>query len=244
VNWIYLSPHLDDVALSCGGLVWEQVQAGEHVEIWTVCAGDPPAGPLSPYAESLHARWQAGREAVAQRRAEDLLACRELGAVARHFFNPDCIYRRSQVDGTPLYNSDRELFGATHPAEEYLVEAWSRELQQSAPPGVNLVCPLALGGHVDHRLVRAAAETSGNPLWYYADYPYVLQDHSELEAATAGMPVLKFPVTPAGLQAWEKSVAAHASQVSTFWPDLASMQAAIHAYCRWSGGLRLWQTGK
>ncbi|MBN2499463.1 MAG: PIG-L family deacetylase, partial [Anaerolineales bacterium] len=54
---IYLSPHLDDVALSCGGLVWEQAQAGMAVEVWSVCAGDPPPGELSEYARSLHARW-------------------------------------------------------------------------------------------------------------------------------------------------------------------------------------------
>jgi hypothetical protein len=72
VPFIYLSPHLDDVTLSCGGLVWEQVQAGEQVEIWTICAGDPPPGALSPYAEELHHRWGYGIEAIAERRIEDI----------------------------------------------------------------------------------------------------------------------------------------------------------------------------
>ncbi|MBA4379671.1 MAG: PIG-L family deacetylase, partial [Anaerolinea sp.] len=57
MRWIYISPHLDDAVLSCGGLIWEQSHAGTQVEIWTVCTGDPPEGPLSPFAEVLHAEW-------------------------------------------------------------------------------------------------------------------------------------------------------------------------------------------
>lgn len=76
---IYLSPHLDDAALSCGGLVWMQAQAGERVEIWTMCAGDPPEGRLSDYAQAHHERWGLGREAVAARREEDARSCNILG---------------------------------------------------------------------------------------------------------------------------------------------------------------------
>jgi len=42
MHWIYLSPHLDDAVLSCGGIIWQQVQSGHQVEIWTICAADPP----------------------------------------------------------------------------------------------------------------------------------------------------------------------------------------------------------
>ena len=49
--WIYLSPHFDDAVLSCGWLIWQQAQAGQRVEIWTVCAGEIPPGPLTPFAQ-------------------------------------------------------------------------------------------------------------------------------------------------------------------------------------------------
>ena len=68
MHWIYLSPHLDDAVLSCGGLIWEQVQLGERVEIWTIFAGDPPAEMLTPFAEELHTRWGCGLNAVEIRR--------------------------------------------------------------------------------------------------------------------------------------------------------------------------------
>jgi len=57
MDWVFLSPHLDDAVLSCGGFIFELIQKGERVEICTICAGDPPPGELSPLAEMLHQRW-------------------------------------------------------------------------------------------------------------------------------------------------------------------------------------------
>jgi hypothetical protein len=60
-NWVFLSTHFDDVVLSAGGLVWELARLGERVGIWTICAGDPPAGkPLTEYAQLLHGFWDIG----------------------------------------------------------------------------------------------------------------------------------------------------------------------------------------
>ena len=241
VDWIYLAPHLDDVALSCGGLVWEQAVAGERVIVVTICAGDPPPGQLSRFAESLHARWGIGQEAAAARRAEDLRACQRLGAVAQHFSTPDCIYRIDPRDGNPLYTSEAALRGPLHPAEAGLVDGLQRQLSQALPPMASLVCPLAVGGHVDHRLVRIVAEGLGRTLWYYADAPYVLRAGAELEEASSGMRATDFPVSERGLEAWIEAIALHASQISTFWPDMQSMREEMSAYCQQVGGLRLWQ---
>ena len=242
MQWIYLSSHLDDIALSCGGLVWEQVQAGNSAGIWTICAGDPPAGPLSPFAEELHARWGTGREAAQQRRQEDLASCQRLGALARHFSVPDCIYRRASNGGAPLYTSDDAIMGPLNPVEAGQVKALGAELAQALPAETELVCPLAIGGHVDHRLTRAAAESTGRRLWYYVDYPYILEAQSVIDKLRQeGWQAQGFPVSENGLRAWGEAVAAHASQISTFWPDLPAMQAALNAYCQDMGGVFLWK---
>jgi LmbE family N-acetylglucosaminyl deacetylase len=242
MRWIYISSHLDDVALSCGGLVWEQVQAGNSAGIWTICAGDPPAGPLSPFAEGLHNRWGTGREAAQQRRQEDLASCGHLGAAARHFSVPDCIYRRASTGRTPLYTSDDAIMGPLNPAEAGLVKALGAELAQALPGDAELVCPLAIGGHVDHRLTRLAVESTDRRLWYYVDYPYILEAQGAIdELRQQGWQAQESPISENGLGAWGKAVAAHASQISTFWPDLPSMQAALKAYCQDMGGASLWK---
>ncbi|HJW89470.1 MAG TPA: PIG-L family deacetylase [Anaerolineales bacterium] len=256
MDWIYLSPHFDDVALSCGGLVWEQARAGQAVEIWTICAGDPGPRPLSEFALRLHARWGSGAEGVEIRRAEDLRSCQALEAQPRHFSLPDCIYRTAPPteppfgappseappsEAPPLYTSEQAILGPIHPLETGLVQSLRRELGLVLPARANLVSPLGLGGHVDHRLARAAAETLDRPLWYYADYPYVLGWVEEASQVTAGMEAVSFPVSPAALEAWEAAVAAHASQISTFWSDGEAMRAALHDYYHRSGSFQLWR---
>jgi LmbE family N-acetylglucosaminyl deacetylase len=251
IRWIYLSPHLDDAAFSCGGLIWEQAQAGLDVQIWTVCAGDPPEGPISPFAESLHRRWKSGTNSGQVRRQEDLMGCEILGATANHLPIPDSIYRRQPESGEYLYASEESLFGELHPAETELVERLAQSLRKaiwtSDIDEVNLVCPLGLGGHVDHQLTRAATEKvscsqSACATWYYADFPYVLEDSTLLsELPKEGWQPHIFPITPAGLRAWQRSMAAHGSQISTFWDEVAQMEASIEAYCRKTGGVRLWR---
>jgi LmbE family N-acetylglucosaminyl deacetylase len=250
MEWIYISPHLDDVALSCGGLVWEQQSAGLPVSIWTICAGDPPPGPLSPFAESLHERWQTGVETVALRRLEDIRACAELGAIYYHLQVPDCIYRRGDVSQQALYTSESGIFGKLNPEEEHLVDQISATLIEILPAQAVLVCPLTVGGHADHRLTKIVVEKAlkakphgGWELLYYADYPYVryeTQKVADLQRSLAWK-LHTYPVSEDGVQAWLRAVAAYASQISTFWQDLDSMRADLSAYAHQAGGVRLWQ---
>ncbi len=240
-KWIYLSPHLDDVALSLGGLLWEQAAAGDETAVWTICAGDMPDEALSPFAESLHARWETGYEAMVQRRSEDVEACRILGASHRHFSIPDCIYRQSERTGEYLYKSENSLFGPLHPDEQILVRKLSQTLKEALTPEVNLVCPLGLGNHVDHQLTRAAAEQIQIPLWYYADYPY-LQDVPDWRPED--MYPFQYSISEEGVDAWGDAVAAHQSQISTFWANVSDMRRSIRAYSQQMVGLILWKMGR
>ncbi|MCP5190661.1 MAG: PIG-L family deacetylase, partial [Pseudomonadales bacterium] len=51
---IYLSPHLDDVPLSCGGQVYQETSAGRRVLVVTLVAGRPTLDRLSHSAQYLH----------------------------------------------------------------------------------------------------------------------------------------------------------------------------------------------
>jgi LmbE family N-acetylglucosaminyl deacetylase len=241
MNWIYLSPHLDDAIYSCGGLIWEQTQTGQQVDIWTVCAGDPPPGPLSPFAESLHERWGTGTEAGRVRRAEDQHAASRLGAGIRHLELPDCIYRRHSISGEALYVSLAAIFGEVHPAETPLIAWLKKVFAEELPQETVVVCPLTLGGHVDHRLVREAAEQSGCVGRFYADYPYVAQVDSNItRRVPTGWSAEVLPVSETGVDAWAEAMALYASQASTFWENHAAMKAELCEYLQEFGGVRLW----
>jgi LmbE family N-acetylglucosaminyl deacetylase len=240
MRWIYLSPHFDDAVLSCGGLIHDQVQSGIQVEIWTILAGDPPPGPLSDFATVNHKLWgvTTGEETIAMRRAEDQEAAGRVGAELVHYDIPDCIYRRSPK-GEYLYTET--VMTAPHPADRGLPKRIASALKSELLKDDRLVCPLALGGHVDHTLVRRAAETLHRPLLYYADVPYLINYPGALEPAVAGMHAQSFPVSEAGLEAWLMGVAAYRSQVDSLMKDHSNLFDAIRTYWAAESGIILWQ---
>jgi LmbE family N-acetylglucosaminyl deacetylase len=246
---LYLSPHLDDAVLSCGALIHAQQQRGERVVMCTVCAGDAPRTGLSLFAEALHARWQTPLNAVALRRAEDIAAAGRLGAKYIHLNLLDCIYRRHPGDGSPLYASEAALFGEWHPAEQPL----ARQVSQSIADlrrilrATHLYAPLGIGRHVDHQLTRRAAELTGLPLFFYEDYPYAgrLPESDAWGGLARGLRPAWQPVDEADLDAQCRAILAYRSQLSSFWPDEAAMQAAVRDFAQRSGqglAVRLWQT--
>jgi LmbE family N-acetylglucosaminyl deacetylase len=250
MRWIYLSPHFDDAVLSCGGLIYgqthptvETLQCDVSTEIWTILAGDPPPGPLSEFARQSHALWGAasGEDMLAMRRAEDQAAAAILGADLVHFDLPDCIYRRSS-EGEVLY--PETVMTSPHPFERRLHIRIANALRSELRPDDVLVCPLSLGGHVDHILVRRAAEALHRPLFYYADVPYILNYPQTLAPAIRALESQLYRVSETGLEAWLEGVSAYRSQVASLYKgDHGTLYDAIRSYWAAEGGIRLWRTG-
>lgn len=243
MRWIYLSPHLDDAVLSCGGLIREQRRSGLPVEIWTVFAGIPRHKTLSDFARLNHAPWGTGdaRQTVIQRRKEDLAAAALLGAKAVHFTFSDCIYRRSPR-GEFLYTE--RVAAPIHLADQPLVSRIASDITRRVQTGDVLVCPLALGGHVDHVIARQATETLGFPLLYYADIPYVLSTPQGLVSASQGMTEQLFPLSTESVDAWLLGVAEYRSQLSSLYSGQDTLDEAIRSWVNSRGGLPLWQVNR
>lgn len=243
-EFIYISPHLDDVVLSCGGQIFQQAQTGTSVLVVTVAAGFPQSDVRSDFAEFLHHNWGlTAEEAVTARRAEDVAACRRVGAQYLHGSVLDAIYRLHPQTKDPLYTSNKEIFAEFDPAEADLVRtvaSWLREL----PPARCIVVPLGVGNHVDHQLTRQAAERVwGASLLYYEDYPYVQrQPQSLLRHLWPGAkwhPRL-IPLSDAALSARMEAVAEYGSQIGVLFNDEATMEALLRRQFWATGGERLW----
>jgi LmbE family N-acetylglucosaminyl deacetylase len=239
MRWIYISPHFDDAVLSCGGLIWEQTHSGIPVEIWTVTAGDPPPGPVSDLITRVHTQWKTGtpQETVALRRIEDQNAARCVGATVHHLKIVDALYRRTNT-GTLLYTQD--VFDPIHPRDVGIVDDTARQIAENLTQHDTIVCPLAVGSHVDHIITRQAVERLGHPLWYYADIPYVLKNETELGPVTANMNGKTFFISAQGLAAWQKGIAAHASQISSLFESVQDMRVQIKNYHLSRDGLTIW----
>lgn len=249
---VYLSPHLDDAALSCGGAISAQTATGERVLVVTICTGAPPAnGPFSELALAFHQAWGLSpAEVVAARLREDEAAMEILGADRLWLGALDAIYR-CPTD----YTSRATLFGTPAPADPLLdelrrvVAALRRHL-----PDATIYAPLGVGSHVDHLQTFAAAlECAGAHLRFYEDFPYVARA-GELERRIAQLPgnwTVQSRELGTAFEPKVAAVSAYASQLAELAdsqlgrPSAPAEAVAIIAgsladYAAAVGGERLW----
>lgn len=243
IDALFLSPHFDDAVYSCGGTLHALAQAGQRVLVLTICGGAPVGG-LSPFAGSLHARWQlTAAEAVAVRRREDAEALALLGVAGLYLEIGDCIYRRGPGGGW-LYNHEASLFGAVHGEDTAAAEVMTDALATLAGVSADtaLFTPLGLGGHVDHKLVRQVADRWAGPVgtrWYYEDFPYSKDVALKLGD---GWCAETRALTNAETEARIAAMTAYRSQRSTFWADDEALAMDVRAWIAGHGGERFWRS--
>ncbi|MBN1770505.1 MAG: PIG-L family deacetylase [Deltaproteobacteria bacterium] len=173
---IVLSPHLDDAALSCGGLLLALRAMGVPRLVVSVCCGNPPARP-SPEGSGKSTQ-RRGYVSPRKRRAEDVAAMRMLGSDYVHLGFADGVYRRSPLTGELVYRHPRERWVEPRIDDAAFVEELYLLLRRLCLGlgRVLLVVPLGIGQHVDHAItgrvaLRLAADLQF--LWY-EDFPYVI----------------------------------------------------------------------
>jgi LmbE family N-acetylglucosaminyl deacetylase len=248
---VVLSPHLDDGVLSCGGRLAATAAAGGRAAVATLFAGDDPVAPVNPLAGELRRVWNLPPgEVIAARRGEDLEACRRLGVEAIHWRFPEALYRTSSA-GAPLYPTIAALYGEPAPEDSALVDELAAEISALPPAGL-LLAPLAVGGHVDHRLARRAAEASGREVAFYEDFPYVEWKRLALGRALG----LALPWTFAAPRGWcaetlpvgddllarrAEAILAYASQVPALFRTEARLRKQLRRAARRAGGERIWR---
>jgi LmbE family N-acetylglucosaminyl deacetylase len=178
VNALFISPHLDDVALSCGGRVSQRAAAGDSVLVTTVFTEHQ-----TEETELVRAFYDVCGVAAAQRdrfwetrRVEDANAVRILGASHLWLSYADAIFRGP-------YRIGAEAFGAharIKPEEATFVDGVAQHLCSlwRATEHATVYLPLGIGCHVDHQICYAAApalRAAGARVLHYEDFPYALE---------------------------------------------------------------------
>ena len=170
----FLSPHLDDAAFSCGGLMARLANADWQVVHVTLFAATVP----DPSGFALECQLDKGLELdvdyMSLRRDEDREFTGRIGASeVVHGPFPEAPHRG--------YSSPEALFGSIL-EEDSVFEplcSYLRALLREHAPEL-LVAPQAVGEHVDHvQLAKAVADVSSletcPPLVWYRDAPYVIE---------------------------------------------------------------------
>jgi LmbE family N-acetylglucosaminyl deacetylase len=238
---LFLAPHYDDVALSCGGTAATWAARGEAPAIVTVFASELVHGMVGEFAAWKHERWGLDDiDAVQQtRRDEDQRAARWLGCSLRWLGLPDAIYRGER------YGGDGALYAEPHPEERALPQHLAEELRHLPEwrAGMAVAVPLGIGQHVDHQIVFETGRllaAAGVPVWAYEDLPYAIhtpsatQDRLAQVGAQVGAAVL-VPVAE-GFEAKLEAVAGYVSQLPVIFRFTDDFRRALRQHAQQLGG--------
>jgi LmbE family N-acetylglucosaminyl deacetylase len=237
MKWLFLSPHLDDAVLSCGGLI-EVLGARADVTVCTFFCHAPWFGGYSAVAKWLHqvSGGVSARRLASIRREEDRIACRGLNAHHRHLQWQDAVYRKSR-EGEFLYDHCIQRSWALE--DETLISQLASEIQSFMNEPSVLLVPLGIGGHVDHLVVRAAAERSRvKSIVYYADVPYSCLDPQDLQQKVQDLNALAYRLSVPSVEAWIKAIQSYQSQIHMLETAAGPLDALIRLYA--SSSLRLY----
>jgi LmbE family N-acetylglucosaminyl deacetylase len=225
---IYLSPHLDDAALSCGGAIAQHGSRGGRVLVVTICTA-PSKEPFNRLAREFHGQWRlASAQVVSARLHEDELAMERLGADYYWVGMLDAIYRLPAA-----YDSRERLFGMPVP-DDPLFLAMAELISElcTRAPHANIYAPLGVGSHVDHLITYAAALSCIPTVAFYEDIPYVLRPGA-LERRlndTRGPWVAGTIAIDTALARKIGAVELYASQLGELFGGSAAMAQALTAY--------------
>jgi LmbE family N-acetylglucosaminyl deacetylase len=188
---LFISPHYDDIALSCGGTAALVAEAGMDAVVALLFGDHPdPDQPMTRFAEQMHRDWgMSADQVIAGRRAEEAESSRILGL--RDVFLPfrDAIYR-----GENYLNED-QLFGAPAQGDVDLPELVVGALEAVGFTAANtrVYAPLASGFHVDHQLgfqTGVLLDRGGWEVWFWEDLPYsLLEGRVDDRVARAARPL-------------------------------------------------------
>jgi LmbE family N-acetylglucosaminyl deacetylase len=238
---IYLSPHLDDAVLSCGGALHRHAVAGDPVLVITTFSGEYAGEELSPFAQEQHDHWGNWPQIMTLRRAEDGAALTLLGAQGRYLDCLDAVYR-VDPDGEWMYVDLETLFGELHSGDPmmrngvgWLVDQFTALL----PPEQHCViyAPLGVGQHVDHQIIHRAARQllkAGYRVAFYDDYPYAEQpgatESAVVVAGSESWPAQDISLDPADLSAKVSALAYYRSQMSVLFGGMDSMPNRVWSF--------------
>ena len=204
---LLISPHLDDVAFSCGGLAAQLAHRDWRVVVVTVFTKS--VHPAQGFA--LECQRDKGLpdhlDYMALRRAEDVAAMRELGAGFVHLDFPEAPHRGYENVAAlfgPLRDDDAPSRIADQLAD--VVARWS--------PGL-VLGPQGCGAHVDHRLTIAAMQGLAPQAarGFYRDTPYVIRDPQAEPSVRAGIRVT-YELTTEALAMKQRAACCYRSQLS------------------------------
>ncbi len=228
---LFISPHLDDVAFSCGGLAALLSDAGWHTILATVFTRSIVPAQGFALACQLDKGLPADADYMALRRQEDLRAAALLGFTAVNWLDFPEAPHRGYTSAPALFNA----ILATDNIAPDIADALS-VIDGAGQPEL-VLAPQGLGAHVDHQIIVQAATRAfpASRLAFYRDTPYAIRNPD-------ARPLAGVPTEPETLVLISKVLerklaasAAYASQIGFQFGGAAPLGEALRAFALHEG---------
>jgi LmbE family N-acetylglucosaminyl deacetylase len=228
---LFLSPHLDDAVLSCGALMRLLAPrcAITVVTVFTACG----PGPHTHAARSFLRQCSIpdADALFGARRAEDREVLDGLGVGHEHLGLPDALFRRRRaavpgasligrllpelVHRYPTYRFDIAKGRVSRGDAELIADLETRIAERAADADL-VFCPLGVGRHVDHLIVRALGAAHSDRVVYYSDFPY--DQWSSPDAAFVARHGLRSWTLADGVDGKQALIRAYGTQADALFP--------------------------
>ncbi len=191
-SYLFVSPHLDDAILSCGGL-FSYLAPKTDVTIATVFteAHNSPTS-LSIRRFLKNSGYDDSEKLFIERRREDKIINDLIGVKTIHLRFTDGLYRlKSNANRLelalgnilqeakfiyPLFAWQLKM-GKVSSNDGQLINEITRKIEGLVGPKTVLFAPVATGSHLDHKIVRRAIEGRFENVIFWSDFPYNVWDN-------------------------------------------------------------------
>jgi LmbE family N-acetylglucosaminyl deacetylase len=185
----FISPHFDDAALSVGSLMITLVKSGLSVTVINIFTQAYHGGQTLSAKKYLKlVKYNSPQKLIKDRRNEDYQALTSIGVKVINLNYTDALWRifipknnivklLSRIIPElhyvyPVYRFQIET-GKISNRDLPLIQSIATDLRKVIlkNPQTAIFCPIGLGGHVDHCIVRQATEVATRP-YFWLDQPY------------------------------------------------------------------------
>lgn len=186
----FISPHLDDAALSCGGLLAELSTKTDVTVITVFTTARPSHYTLSAKKALKDSSYATASKLYKARREEDIKAFEDLPITLTHLNEEESLYRLKAhpSDLESLIGQFIPEFVHVYPTyalhiakgkissdDQPLIERISDKLKTLIPEGSVVFAPEGIGNHIDHLVVKNSVKNVFEPvLWL--DQPYLIRE--------------------------------------------------------------------
>lgn len=204
----FISPHLDDAILSAGGLI--STLAKTHkvkvITIFSKASEKPYTFFCRRYLNTCH--YQDADMFFKDRKKEDQRLFHRLGIDPQYLDFADAAWRKKTKKNwlinilpelSHLYPTRFHILSGRISQEDIiLIDQIKKKLISFIPPNKKTIvfCPLAIGQHVDHIIVREICRQIFKQVIFWSDYPYNLSYKNISSPFIYNASIIRWDTTP------------------------------------------------